>query len=562
MYTSASKFEVRHQYWGKVRHHVFHAEILALVFGILASFGCQWFAPQIPSIVAVSDPADLELMESGVKAQYRELRAAVDAIQPISESDFKHLGDSYGKLGMWFHSYGRFTEADPCYSNARVLSPLTHRWPYYHGHVLRRIGRLEEARRAFNDALKLKSKNLQSLLWFGLVDIDLGNTHHSTDVLKEILEHDPTNVRALVGLARIKILRQQPQAALDYLNRAVGYQPEATEVNLLMGQVHRSLGHLESAQKYLSRGIAEEAGEKIEIAAMDPLMTDLAQFDVSSDSLLRQARRARNEGSVSQALQLFRQAAQAAPKNPAARFEYGATLVQAGRGPEAIAELQTGLQLEPRNAAVHLRLAAALELTDQFVLARQHVAQALSLAPNDCDVQLVAGKFWLSAGEFETSAKCFDAASTLSPGWVPACIGRTVALVNLSRYREARKGLEADLQVNPAAKLKLLLARILATSPAATIRDGNRAFELASSLFAESNTLVNAETLAMALAEIGDFEQASAWQEHCIIGADVSSSNRVRRRLEQYVQNRALRQPWESGERLDNPVSVGEHFGQ
>jgi hypothetical protein len=69
--------------------------------------------------------------------------------------------------------------------------------------------------------------------------------------------------------------------------------------------------------------------------------------------------------------------------------------------------------------------------------------------------------------------------------------------------------------------LQHLLARLLAAAPDAAVRDGRRALDLALALHRVAPAVAAAETVAMAYAEVGDFTQALAWQEHAqSAGAD------------------------------------------
>jgi hypothetical protein len=91
---------------------------------------------------------------------------------------------------------------------------------------------------------------------------------------------------------------------------------------------------------------------------------------------------------------------------------------------------------------------------------------------------------------------------------------------------------------------------VLAAAPDASVRDGARALDLARSLVERETTIDHVETLAMALAELGRFDDAIHWQERAIeretaTGEDSTAS---RRRLELYHAHHAVREPWnESG---------------
>ncbi len=96
------------------------------------------------------------------------------------------------------------------------------------------------------------------------------------------------------------------------------------------------------------------------------------------------------------------------------------------------------------------------------------------------------------------------------PGFAEAHFGRAMALLLDDRSATARRSLGKSLRSLPGdLRLRHLLARVLATCPAAEGRDGNRALELGSQVLREQETLEHTESLAMAYAELGRFDEAA-----------------------------------------------------
>ncbi len=118
----------------------------------------------------------------------------------------------------------------------------------------------------------------------------------------------------------------------------------------------------------------------------------------------------------------------------------------------------------------------------------------------------------------------------------------------------ARRGLEEALTVLPERpEIRFNLARLLACGPDPGERDGARALELAEALHTAQPNLPHAETLAMALAEAGRFDDAEALQERLLEGARAAGNqgliDHLSRGLERYRR----------GERCD-PTALG--FGR
>jgi hypothetical protein len=104
------------------------------------------------------------------------------------------------------------------------------------------------------------------------------------------------------------------------------------------------------------------------------------------------------------------------------------------------------------------------------------------------------------------------------------------------------------------------LARLLATSPVAGVRDGERALRLAEQLFAQFNSLEHAEVLAMAQAEVGRFEDAAALQRNAVEATAAAGRfellPRLQENLSRYESGQACRSPWADGDPIFQPAPI------
>ncbi|MEE8138605.1 MAG: hypothetical protein V3T81_07020 [Thermoanaerobaculia bacterium] len=133
-----------------------------------------------------------------------------------------------------------------------------------------------------------------------------------------------------------------------------------------------------------------------------------------------------------------------------------------------------------------------------------------------------------------------------------AHFGRGISLLLAGRYPEARSRLEASVTALPEKlPFKHALARPLATRLEAGVRDGARAPALAREVFSGQQNLELADTVAMAHAELGRFEEAAQWQRRIIEQAEASGRSellpRLRERLALYQRHEPCRAPWLRG---------------
>src|SRR4029453_11187512 len=100
------------------------------------------------------------------------------------------------------------------------------------------------------------------------------------------------------------------------------------------------------------------------------------------------------------------------------------------------------------------------------------------------------------------------------------------------------------------------LARVLAAAPDDRVRDGARALAIATDLLKTQKTPGLAETMAMALAEVGRFDEAVKWQRDAIAlyqGAPPALVTRLMQNLREYENRRPCRTPWSEDDAVHHP---------
>jgi cytochrome c-type biogenesis protein CcmH/NrfG len=133
-----------------------------------------------------------------------------------------------------------------------------------------------------------------------------------------------------------------------------------------------------------------------------------------------------------------------------------------------------------------------------------------------------------------------------------------MCLVDLKRYREARDWLdEAVKQFPDRPEYKIALARVLSTSADEHVRDAQRALDITQELFKAQRTTALGETIAMALAEYGDYTQAIAIQRDVVAAATRSRLTaqlpRMRQNLALYERHQPSRTPWSDDDLVLGP---------
>jgi cytochrome c-type biogenesis protein CcmH/NrfG len=117
------------------------------------------------------------------------------------------------------------------------------------------------------------------------------------------------------------------------------------------------------------------------------------------------------------------------------------------------------------------------------------------------------------------------------------------------RAADAAASLESGLASLPGDPyLQQQLAVVRAAAPEASVRDGERAVELARAAYAAMPGPGPGQAVAMAYAEAGRFEEAVRAQERLLATLPSGDERRAgaEARLREYRAGRALRQPWKT----------------
>ena len=124
-----------------------------------------------------------------------------------------------------------------------------------------------------------------------------------------------------------------------------------------------------------------------------------------------------------------------------------------------------------------------------------------------------------------------------------------MSLIDVRLYQDARAWLSDAVVRHPdQPPLAHALARLLAAAPDDRVRDGRRAMEIVQDLLKEDKTTDLGETMAMAFAELGDYDRAAGVQRGVMAAARDAGVQQSMRRMEEnlrlYENHRPCRTLW------------------
>jgi tetratricopeptide (TPR) repeat protein len=251
----------------------------------------------------------------------------------------------------------------------------------------------------------------------------------------------------------------------------------------------------------------------------------------------------------------LQQAASLAPDNPVTHLNLGTALYISGDASAAADQFQTAIRLNPGLAKAHFGLGVLQQAKGRDAEAIDHFTAAVNADPSYTEARLQLADALRRQQRLDAALAEYSQIVKADPTVSQARFGYAMALVRLRRFRQAREALSAATAAFPDQPgFPHALARLLAAAPDDSVRDGQRALALLQPLVKTHRGVTLSESLGMALAELGRFEEAVKWQENAIQEARQSGqpqlAERLNDNLQRYMQHVPCRTPW----RDDDPV--------
>ena len=460
------------------------------------------------------------------------------------------IAQAAGKLGMAWHAIEYVSQADACYRLAAEQDPEDYRWPYLRSHVLRARGLYTDANESLAIAGELSPSYTPTRYWRGMNALETGDWILARSQFEKTSELHPDFAGAWIGLARIALIERDYSGSIAFARKALVLQPQVTEAHYLLGQAFRELGDLDMAQRHFER-IPHKDAEHFVTRIPDPLLNQVMKDLDTANENTRQGNRAAAKGQWLSALAAFEQALKIDPHHPDHRYNFAAVLAKAGRPDEALAQLDDLLETHPDHARGHLLAANLHDRAGRHGPARTAFEAAIQADPGLFPARMSWAQYLQRNGSFELALEQFRLARELRPYARQPRLGFSQCLLQRRQWELAMASLEEDMQALPQNQaLSVLYSRLLAASPLAHQRSGARALGILRASLAPNPTITEAETLAMAYAESGLYEDAVSWQASA--NRTISGFSPVplfmKRRLQAYRDETAWRIPWSKGE--------------
>lgn len=419
----------------------------------------------------------LEDLEPTVSDQIREQERAVRAL--VDTGPASRLADGYGQMGRVFHAYEFFDSAEAAYLNAIRLAPNDARWLHLLAYLYQQTGQLGASAERFEQAIRVQPDDRAAVVRLAQVYLGLNRLREARERFQSVEAVFPVLSRN--GLGEIALRERRYDEAVSHFRAVLQRVPQATSVHYSLAMAYRALNRLDEARSELAR--RGPGGLNVG----DPIVDSLQTLIRGERGLVTQGRRAYEAGQYKEAAAAFAKAIEVAPSSATARVNLGLAQLQLGNTAEAIVTLQ----------------------------------QAFDLAPDDANASRELVRVLLRAGRAEDATRVLTKAHSANADDEETLVGLAILLAQQNRYREAAAVLdEGNRRFPERTATATTLARLLASAPDRSVRDAQRALDLANAVNSVEPTPVHGETIALALAELGRCEEALSRMSRAIAEAE------------------------------------------
>jgi tetratricopeptide (TPR) repeat protein len=511
-------------------------------------------------LVAVPLP-DLSRSDPPVQAQLRDAYAAVTH-SAQEEAPGDALGHRYADLAMLLHAAEYWGAAEAAYLNAQTLLPDDARWPYYLGHVFRQAGSPEKSLAAFTRALELRPSDVPTLVWLSRTYTDLGRATEAQALLERARSIDPRAAAVVAGLGQAALARGDSAGAVRLFEEALSIDPQAKSVHAPLASAYQALGDAAKAEMH------RRLWRDVDVPLADPLLGHLSSILRSAVSYEVRGVRAFDTGNWSEAAKIFREGLTlTAPETPvgrALRHKLGIALYLGGEPAAGIREFEEAVRLAPQEGhdepagRAHYSLGIIMGSSGRDDRAVEHLSRAVAYDATSLPAHVALADALRRLRRDEAALAHYRQGVAIDPQAAEARLGYALALVRLRRYTDALTWLEEAVRAQPdRPELAHALARLLATAPDPRVRDAERAGEIVGELFKTSKRTEVGETMAMALAELGYFDEAQGIQRGVLDAAQRAGLrddvNRMTTNLRLFERRQPVRTPWPDDDPIHRP---------
>ena len=321
-------------------------------------------------------------------------------------------------------------------------------------------GKLSDAERLYEDALKQSPHNFEALHQLGVVNLRMGNNGRGADYITRALAVDANSAAAHSNLGFALCLLNRPTEALVHFDRAIALKPDYAEAHNNRAHALFAMRRPEDALISANRALALKAdygeAQRNRANALAAIEQSIQKYDEAIARDPGQVEIHYNRGNLlialkryEEAVASFDQALKLRPDHLKAQNNRGAALIESQRFEEAVAAFDTALTLNPNSAAAHNNRAHALNALRRHEEALEACERALARSPNYFEALNIRGNALNALRRHDEALLSYAKVIALKPGYAEAIYNSGVALSALKKHAEALAQYDRAIALNP-----------------------------------------------------------------------------------------------------------------
>lgn len=347
------------------------------------------------------------------------------------------------------------------------------------GMALAEWGKYEKAEAAFSRALEKDPANIEILSNVGLAALRAGHLDRAQRVFEIAVQQRPDDVEAIFNLARVRAAQGDNETALVLLSRARRLAPGRPDLLLSLARMYAEAGFFSGAadayEAYVklqpedSSARRERGFAYCRFGRMQTGLPDLNWYvkQYPRDPLGHfELGLCETLGDASQAFQHLTEALRLKPDFTPARQAHGWLLERDGKWQEALPDLKSVVDREPKNAMALLQLGRIYLELERPAEAVEFLRRARELAPEHTGVLKQLHRALRRLGQNQEAAAVLEKLKTAEPDRTPqkaeAQIFDYLGLDPAQQRERFRRNLINAIAVSPNdAELKVQLGALL-----------------------------------------------------------------------------------------------------
>ena len=421
--------------------------LLLLVLTGLVALGGGWYAWRNTSSVEVPriDPEGAE----------PEVVAAIEgATAEVRRSP--RSAAAWGHLGMVFMAHEYDAQAQECLARAEQLEPTEGRWYCLQGLALMAsntsasIAQYQRAAQLQGDVPATRLRLAEALLGQGRLEEAEGQYHR-------LLDLEPRNASAYMGLARLAFRRGDWQASRDYLSWAAASPYTQKAAHAVLAEIEQRSNNPTAAARERHR--AEELPDDKDWA--DPLIAEIEQLKVDKRARLNLAVKLAKEGRFSESITLLSVLTQQFPDWDEVWVRKGQIMLDRKDLISAESALVRAISLAPDSLLAHLYLGYTLLERHDYAAAAVRFRETLRISPEYGRAYFPLGLALNCQGDHDGAVDAFCQALRYQPNLAPAHALLGQLLAARGNKAEAVTHLRLALELGPEdATVKKMLEKL------------------------------------------------------------------------------------------------------